>query len=134
MADETVTVSTSFGDDRPPLPGTGVERPWYFEGVVHDYDTADDLVHGLSYGAIGLGEALALLETDIPSVVEDWHGGARSLFDEQMPGILAAGHQLVAVLLAGGSAVMAAYESAHLEAQLRVDLRTADEADRSAAG
>lgn len=131
MSDETFTVATGFGDARPPLPGTTVERPWYFERVVHDHDSADDLVHGLSYGAIGLGEALALLETDIPTVVEDWHGGARALFDEQMPGILAAGHQLVAILLAAGSSVMAAYESAHLEEQLRAELRTADEADRS---
>jgi hypothetical protein len=133
MSDETVTVATSFDDARPPLPGTTVERPWYFGGVVHDDDTADDLVHGLSYGAIGLGEALALLETDIPSVVDDWHGGARALFDEQMPGILAAGHQLVAILLAAGSSVMAAYESAHLEAELRSQLRAADQADRSTA-
>jgi hypothetical protein len=43
------------------------DRPWFFEGVVHDYDTADDLVHGLSFGAIGLADALALLETDIPT-------------------------------------------------------------------
>jgi hypothetical protein len=123
----------STDDARPPLPGTTVERPWYFEGVVHDHDTADELVHQLSYGAIGLGEALALLETDIPTVVEDWHGDARAVFDEQMPMILAAGHQLVAVLLAGGSSVMAAYESAHLEAQLRANLRAAHDVDASTA-
>ena len=123
----------SFDDARPPLPGATVDRPWYFEGVVHDHETADDLTHQLSYGAIGLGEALALLETDIPTVVEDWHGDARALFDEQMPLILAAGHQLVAVLLTGGSSVMAAYESAYLEAQLRANLCAAYEADRSAA-
>ena len=133
MSEQTVTVATNFDDARPHLPGTTAERPWYFEGVVHHYDTADDLVHGLSYGAIGLGEALALLEADIPTVIEDWEGGARVVFDEQMPGILAAGHQLVAVLLAGGSAVMAAYESAHLEDQLRRDLRTAYLAEPSAA-
>ena len=123
----------SVDDARPPLPGTTVERPWYFESVVHDHDTADDLTHQLSYGAIGLGEALALLETDIPTVVEDWHGDARALFDEQMPLILAAGHQLVAVLLAGGSSVMAASESARLEAQLRAELRAAYEADQATA-
>lgn len=131
MSDETVTAATSF-DARPPLPGATADRPWYFEGVVHDHGSADDLVHQLSYAAIGLGEALALLETDIPTVVEDWHGDARALFDEQMPLILAAGHQLVAILLAGGSSVMATYESARFEAQLRAELRAGYEADQSA--
>lgn len=113
------------GDDRPPLPGTTEDRPWYFDGVVYDRDTAHDAVHGLSYAAIGLGEALALLEADIPVVVEDWTGTARLVFDDHMPGILAAGHQLAAVLLAAGSSVMAAYESAYQESRLRSELRAA---------
>lgn len=121
-------MTDELGDARPPLPGTAPDRPWYFEGVVYDHDTADDTVHGLTYGAIGLGDALALLETDIPTVTEDWQGYARLVFDEQMPGILAAGHQLVAVLLAAGSSVMAAYESAYQESQLRSELRAAYQA------
>lgn len=120
-------------DARPPLPGATEARPWYFGEVVHDHDTADDLVHSLSYAAIGLGEALALLEADIPVVVEDWEGDARLVFDEQMPGILTAGHQLVAVMLAAGSSVMAAYESAFHESQLREQLRSAYEAERAVA-
>jgi hypothetical protein len=118
-------------DARPPLPGSPDDRPWYFGDVVHDYDTADDVVHGLAYAAIGLDEALALLEADIPVVVEDWEGDARLVFDEQMPGILTAGHQLVAVLLAAGSSVMAAYESAYQESQLREQLQSAYEAEQS---
>lgn len=120
-------------DTRPPLPGSTDDRPWYFGEVVHDYDTADDVVHGLAYAAIGLGEALALLEADIPVVVEDWEGDARLVFDEQMPGILTAGHQLVAVLLAAGSSVMAAYESAYQESRLREQLRSAHQAEQAAA-
>jgi hypothetical protein len=120
-------------DARPPLPGSTDDRPWYFSEVVHDDDTADDVVHGLAYAAIGLGEALALLEADIPVVVEDWEGDARLVFDEQMPRILTAGHQLVAVLLAAGSSVMAAYESAHQESRLREQLRSAYEAEQAVA-
>lgn len=120
-------------DARPPLPGSTEERPWYFSEVIYDHDTADDLVHDLTYAAIGLGEALALLEADIPVVVEDWEGDARLVFDEQMPGILTAGHQLVAVLLAAGSSVMAAFESAYQESQLREQLRSAYDAEQAVA-
>jgi hypothetical protein len=104
------------------------DRPWYFDDIVYDYDTADDTVHGLAYAAIGLAEALALLEADIPVVVDDWAGTARLVFDEQMPAILTAGHQLVAVLSAAGSSVMASYESAYQERQLRSQLRAAHDA------
>jgi len=104
------------------------DRPWYVEGVVYDHDTADDAVHGLAHAAIGLSDALALLEADIPVVVEDWEGKARLVFDEQVPGVLEAGHQLVAALLTAGSSVMASYESAYQEAQLREELRAASEA------
>ena len=38
------------------------DRPWYVEGVVYDHDTADDAVHGLGHAAIGLSDALALLD------------------------------------------------------------------------
>ncbi len=101
------------------------DEPWFFERVVQDKGSADDAVHSLSYAAMGLGEALALLEADIPTVVEDGRGKARMVFDEQMPGILTAGHQLVAVLLTAAVSVGAAHESAALEEGLRASLRAA---------
>jgi hypothetical protein len=106
--------------------------PWYFEDVLHDYDTAHELTHTLGYGAIGLAEALAILEADIPVVVEDWEGRARWVFDEEMRATLAAGHQLVAVLQAAGASVMAAHESASAESQLRAELREAYRAELAA--
>jgi uncharacterized protein YukE len=99
------------------------ERPWFYETVVSDHETADTALHQLTYCAISLGEALALLEADIPVVVDGWDGLARQAFDQQMPGILSAGHQLVSVLLAAGAAVTAAYESSVHEADLRARLR-----------
>jgi hypothetical protein len=110
----------------------GYSQPWYFEDVKKDHESAHDLEHTLGYGAIGVAEALALLQADIPVVVEDWAGSARWLFDEQMPGILEAGHQLVAVLQATVSAVSAAYENAYAEASLREDLRESYLADAAA--
>jgi uncharacterized protein YukE len=112
-------------------------RPWYFDEVVHDDDTAHEVTHTLAFGAIGLAEALAILEADMPVVVEDWEGRARWVFDEEMRGILAAGHQLVAVLQAAAASVTAAQESASQEAQLRAGLREAywaERAERPAAG
>lgn len=107
------------------------DEPWYFSPVTCDDDTSDQAVHGLSYAAIGLGEALALLEADIPVVVDDWHGTARMVFDDEMPGILEAGHQLVAVLLAAAVSVGAAYESAQAERTLRSSLREAYAVDQA---
>lgn len=103
--------------------------PWFFEDVLHDDDTAHELTHTLGYGAIGLAEALTILEADMPVVVEDWEGRARWVFDEEMRATLAAGHQLVAVLQAAGASVMAAHESASAEAQLRAELREAYRAE-----
>jgi hypothetical protein len=102
-----------------------VAHPWYFETVEASYETADEGADQLGYMAVSLGDALALLEADIPVVIEDWHGRARLAFDEQMQGILEAGHQLRAVLLAGGESVSAAYESAQCERHLRASLRRA---------
>lgn len=104
-------------------------RPWFYEAVVSDHDTADEVLHQLTLCSISLGEALALLTADIPSVVDGWEGLARLAFDEQMPGILVAGHQLASALLAAGVAVTAAYESSVLEGDLRARLRADHEAE-----
>jgi cation diffusion facilitator CzcD-associated flavoprotein CzcO len=62
------------------------------------------------------------------------------VFDEEMRGILASGHQLVAVLQAAGASVTATQESASREAQLRAELRDAywaeqaERAERAAVG
>lgn len=101
------------------------EEPWYFEEVVYSHDTASDAMHELTFAAISVQEALSLLEHDIPTVVEDWRGQARLVFDEEMPGILEAGHQLVATLLAAATAVEAAEESALEERLLRESLQDA---------
>lgn len=101
------------------------DEPWYFGEVVSDHDTSHDAMHELSYAAISLQEALTLVETDIPVVVEDWQGKARVAFDDEMPGILEAGHQLASLLLATATAVEAAHESAYEEMQLRRELRDA---------
>jgi hypothetical protein len=108
-----------------------LNRPWYFDEVVHDDDTAHEVTHTLAFGAIGLAEALAILEADMPVVVEDWEGRARWVFDEEMRGILASGHQLVAVLQAAGASVTATQESASREAQLRAELRDAYSAEQA---
>ncbi len=110
------------------------DEPWYFDAVATDRRSATDAMHELGFTAIAIGEALALLEADIPLVVEDWEGGARLAFDEQMPGVLGAGHQLVAALTTAATAVTTALESAHHERQLRHDLRAAHEADTEATG
>jgi hypothetical protein len=111
--------------------GSGGGRPWYFEDVVYDLDSADDAMHELALAATSVGEALALVEADVPVVVEDWEGEARLVFDTEMSGILEVGHQLVAMLVAAGSAVVAASESASAEAGLRVSLREAYEAEQA---
>lgn len=108
-------------------------RPWFYEAVVSDHDTVDDALHELTLCSISLDEALALLTADIPSVVDGWEGVARLAFDEQMPGILVAGHQLASALVAAGVAVTAAYESSVLEGDLRVRLRADHEAELAAA-
>jgi hypothetical protein len=104
-------------------------RPWFFEDVVFDRDAADDAVEELALAATSLGDALALVEADVPVVVEDWEGQARAVFDEEMSAVLAAGHQLLALLLAAGSAVVAASEGAWDEQRrrdwLRADLEAA---------
>jgi uncharacterized protein YukE len=113
-------------------------RPWFFEDVVFDGDAADDAVEELALAATSLGDALALVETDVPVVVEDWEGQARAVFDEEMSAVLAAGHQLLALLLAAGSAVVAASEGARDEQRRREWLRAEAEAaagvDASGAG
>jgi hypothetical protein len=103
-------------------------RPWFYEAVVSDHDTADEALHQLTLSSISLSEALALLAADIPSVVDGWEGMARLAFDDQMPGVLTAGYQLASALLAAGVAVTAAYESAVLEGDLRARLRADHEA------
>ena len=109
-------------------------RPWFYEAVVSDGETADTALHQLAYCAVSLGEALALLEADVPVVVDGWDGLARQAFDQQMPGILAAGHQLISVLLAAGAAVTAAYESSVHEADLRARLRADHQLGSAGAG
>jgi hypothetical protein len=104
-------------------------RPWFYEAVVSDHDTADEALHQLTLGSISLGEALALLAADIPSVVDGWEGVARRDFDDQMPGVIAAGYQLVSALLAAGVAVTAAYEDSVLESGLRARLRADHEVE-----
>ena len=84
------------------------DEPWYFDAVATDRRSATDAMHELGFTAIAIGEALALLEADIALVVEDWEGGARRAFDEQMPGVLGAGHQLVAALTTAATAVTTA--------------------------
>jgi uncharacterized protein YukE len=101
------------------------DEPWYLAEVTYDDDTGHDAMHELSYAAISLQEALTLVETDIPVVVEDWEREARRVFDDEMPGILEAGHQLVSLLLATATAVEATQESAFEERQLREGLRDA---------
>ena len=105
------------------------DAPWYFDAVEIDRRAAHAAMHELGFTAMAVAEALALLEADIPLVVEDWRGGARRTFDEQMPGVLEAGHQLVAVLTTAATAVSAALESGDHERQLRADLRAAHVAD-----
>ena len=51
-----------------------------------------------------------------------------------MPGVLQAGHQLVAVLTTAATAVSAALESGDHERQLRAGLRAAHLADRGTTG
>jgi hypothetical protein len=97
--------------------------PWYFEDVVFDRDAADDAVEELALAVTSLGDALALVEADVPVVVEDWDGRARVVFDEEMSAVLATGHQLVALLLAAATAVVAATEGASDEQQRRERLR-----------
>ena len=105
------------------------DEPWYFHRVDTDYRSATDAMHELTFTAMALGEALALLEADIPLVVEDWSGAARLAFDEQMPGVLEAGHQLVAVLMTAATGVNTALESGDHERRLRAELREAHEAE-----
>lgn len=108
-------------------------RPWFFEDVVYDAQAADDAMHELALAATSLGDALALVEADGPVVVEDWRGESRHVFDEEIVGLLTAGHQLVALLTAAGAAVVAASESAYDEQRRRLSLRRDHEARREAA-
>ena len=110
------------------------DAPWYFDAVETDRRSAHAAMHELGFTAMAVAEALALLEADIPLVVEDWQGGARRTFDEQMPGVLQAGHQLVAVLTTAATAVSTALESGDHERQLRADLRAAHLADTGTTG
>lgn len=107
------------------------DEPWYADDVVTDDRSATDAMHHLAFTGTAVAEALALLEADIPLVVEDWSGGARLAFDAQLPGILAAGHQLVAALTAAATGVDAALESGVHERQLRRQLRDASDAGTS---
>ena len=109
------------------------ERPWFYEAVVSDHDTADEALHQLTLCSISLSEALGLLTVDIPSVVDSWEGMARLAFDDQMPGVLTAGYQLASALLAAGVAVTAAYESSVLERDLRSRLRADHQAELAGA-
>jgi uncharacterized protein YukE len=108
--------------------------PWFYEAVVSDHDTADTAIDELGFCAVSLGEALALLTADIPSVVDGWEGLARRAFDDEMPGILEAGYQLASMLLAAGVAVGAAYESSAREIDLRAQLRADHERELAEAG
>lgn len=106
-------------------------NPWFFDDVVHDSDQAADAADGLARAAGSLSDALQLLEHDIPDIVEDWAGPARWTFDADMPGILEAGHQLLATLVSGVSAVAYYDELAANEVTRRQALREQWQADQN---
>ena len=108
-------------------------EPWYEAEVLYDHGTASDAVFELIFAAQSLQEALALVESDVPAVVEDWTGEARIGFDHEMAGLVEVGHQVAALLSAAALGVDVAEDQAHEEVHLREELRAAHDAERAAA-
>jgi hypothetical protein len=109
-----------------------VPQPWFFDAVFHDSEQAMAAQAGLANAAGSLSEALALIETDLPVVVEDWTGSARWAFDVEMRSVLEAGHLLLASLVAGVSAIAFHDELARNEVTRRDALRESWRADQAA--
>lgn len=66
-------------DAGPPAPDDAPETGWRF-----DFAAADAAVDQLLLTAQSLLESVALVETDIPVVTEDWTGRFREVFDVEM--------------------------------------------------
>jgi hypothetical protein len=83
--------------------------------------------------AAAVGESLAVLEQDAPSIVEDWTGPTRDAFDAHLAELRRWGRSLAEALLAGAAAASALQAAADGEQRLRIRLRQQAAADDACA-